>query len=104
MWFILPILTGLGGFFLGRKVVEEKKAEREATIQKEEKTLTVDGHGTGVVLEGQKGIVSSSVKSPETFAAETVKLQIVEALNTPQGDRTPEQLALLLGVAGLPTV
>ena len=29
MWFILPILTGLGGFFLGRKVVEEKKAERE---------------------------------------------------------------------------
>jgi len=38
------------------------------------------------------------------LAAETLKLQMIDALNTPAGDRTPEQLALLSGLASLPVL
>ncbi len=37
-------------------------------------------------------------------AAEAIRIQIINALNTPEGDRTPEQLALLSSVAGLPVL
>ncbi len=36
-------------------------------------------------------------------AAELLKIQIMEALNTPEGARTPEMTALLLGLGELPT-
>jgi hypothetical protein len=37
-------------------------------------------------------------------AAEILKSEMITALNTPEGDRTPEQTALLLGLGSLPTL
>ncbi len=37
------------------------------------------------------------------IAAEVAKQEIIAALNTPETDRTPEQAALLSGLASLPT-
>lgn len=76
--------------------------------------LLVDNHGTGVVdLTQQQAaaaraaalLVQGGPQGPGKaagLAAETVKLQIIDALNTPDGDRTPEQLALLSSLAALP--
>ena len=86
-------------------------------------TPTVDGHGTGVLFtttdkatqeqEAAKAAAElvakqnqPSASSPEGtaagLAAEAMKNQIITALNTPQTDRTPEQLALLNSVSALP--
>ena len=45
-----------------------------------------------------------STVATATKAAEAVRIQIINALNTPEGDRTPEQLALLSSVAALPVL
>ncbi len=69
---------------------------------------TVDGKGTGIIPEptasaaAQAANIVASQQNPAAAAAEVIKLQIAEALNTPEGDRTPEQLALLIGLGSLP--
>ncbi len=75
----------------------------------------VDGHGTGLQVEDPSlirppaipgGQPTSSTGDFAAAAAAANKMQdeIIIALNTPEGDRTPEQLALLIGVASLPTL
>jgi hypothetical protein len=90
-------------------------------------STTVDGHGTGVLepdliaaaaateaakaaaaqaAASQAATIVAERKAPATVAdqaataAEVIRLQTIDALNTPEGDRTPEQLALLLAIAG----
>jgi len=89
---------------------------------------TVDGHGTGV-LQDPSGPVAGVPLDPQlaafaqqaaqqiaaqqnpgastaqtAAAAEVLRQQIIAAMNTPQADRTPEEAALLSGVASLPTL
>lgn len=83
--------------------------------------LVVDGHGTGVLPEGPRlpnmpsgfpGFPSfpgnaptkDSVMDAATRAANDMQLQLIDAMNTAEGDRTPEQLALLATIAQLPTL
>ena len=73
----------------------------------------IDGHGTGVIPDFPGGRPSglplpSAPRDPimeaAKKAANDLQMQIVNALNTKETDRTPEQLALLAGVASLPTL
>ncbi len=71
-------------------------------------TGRVDGHGTGVLIEDNTlRPATSNPADPMAAAASAanhMQDEIIKALNTPEGDRTPEQLALLIGVASLPTL
>ena len=93
---------------------------------------TIDGHGTGVVAgvpvppvagldpndPNAAAILAAATKAAQQIqqqqdpnattaaaaaAAESIKQQLIAAMNTPATDRTPEQLALLGGLASLPT-
>ncbi len=93
---------------------------------------TVDGHGTGSLdgdsiaaaaaaalaaqnLASQKAAADAAARIAQQqnpgaagaaagAAAEAVRIQLITALNTPETDRTPEQLALLDSLASLPTL
>lgn len=89
---------------------------------------TVDGHGTGLIPEVASasqtsgvdpGILAQMAAQAASLAqggasgggvagaaasAETTRIAIMEALNTPEGARTPEQIALLLAVGSLPVL
>lgn len=80
---------------------------------------TVDGHGTGLLTPQADPIAAAAaaaaahlaaLQSPgastaaAAAAAEATRMQIITALNTAEGDRTPEQLALLSSIASLPVL
>ncbi len=64
-------------------------------------TGQVDGKGTGVIPEAFAKS-PGGVDAAAIAAAENMRMDIVNALNTAEGDRTPEQLALLGFVASVP--
>lgn len=82
-------------------------------------TGKVDGHGTGLLPDlahraemeraaNEAAARIAALQAPganvasAAAAAEAVRIQIITALNTAEGDRTPEQLALLASISSLP--